>query len=104
MVIGKDPRDIELHDRRLGSVYVGARDGNRLDDRRVLDACCDVPVAVTMGGGYCPDIDTIVTIHANTVRDEFVYAHTDSYEQFYTHAECDKFIYADTVGDKHFGD
>ena len=25
-LIGKDPRDIELHDRRLGSVYVGARD------------------------------------------------------------------------------
>jgi galactonate dehydratase len=25
-LVGKDPRDIELHDRRLGSVYVGARD------------------------------------------------------------------------------
>jgi L-alanine-DL-glutamate epimerase-like enolase superfamily enzyme len=25
-LIGKDPRDIELHDRMLGSVYVGARD------------------------------------------------------------------------------
>jgi len=25
-LLGKDPRDIELHDRRLGSVYVGARD------------------------------------------------------------------------------
>ncbi len=25
-LIGKDPRDIELHDRKLGSVYVGARD------------------------------------------------------------------------------
>ena len=25
-LIGKDPRDIELHDRTLGSVYVGARD------------------------------------------------------------------------------
>ena len=25
-LLGKDPRDIELHDRRLGNVYVGARD------------------------------------------------------------------------------
>jgi len=25
-LLGKDPRDIELHDRALGSVYVGARD------------------------------------------------------------------------------
>ncbi len=25
-LLGKDPRDIELHDRRLGGVYVGARD------------------------------------------------------------------------------
>ena len=25
-LLGKDPRDIELHDRTLGSVYVGARD------------------------------------------------------------------------------
>ena len=25
-LLGKDPRDIELHDRRLGSVYVGSRD------------------------------------------------------------------------------
>lgn len=25
-LIGKDPRDIELHDRKLGNVYVGARD------------------------------------------------------------------------------
>ena len=25
-LLGKDPRDIEIHDRRLGSVYVGARD------------------------------------------------------------------------------
>ena len=25
-LLGKDPRDIELHDRTLGSVYVGQRD------------------------------------------------------------------------------
>ena len=25
-LLGKDPRDIEIHDRKLGSVYVGARD------------------------------------------------------------------------------
>jgi hypothetical protein len=28
-LLGSDPRDIELHDRRLGSVYVGARDPAR---------------------------------------------------------------------------
>ena len=41
-LLGKDPRDIELHDRRLGSVYVGARDsgaemrGNSADQHRAL--------------------------------------------------------------------
>lgn len=38
-------------------------------DRRVLALCRDLPVAVVMGGGYCPDIDAIARIHANTVRE-----------------------------------
>jgi acetoin utilization deacetylase AcuC-like enzyme len=28
----------------------------------------NIPVAVTMGGGYAPDINTIVNAHANTYR------------------------------------
>ena len=38
-LIGKDARDIELHDRTLGSVYVGAL------EQRVLLAGAHVPVA-----------------------------------------------------------
>ncbi len=38
-------------------------------DRLVLGACqqADLPAAVVMGGGYAPDIDDIVDIHAATV-------------------------------------
>ena len=28
-----------------------------------------LPVAVAMGGGYCPDIERIVDIHLGTVRE-----------------------------------
>ena len=52
---------------RLGRLAMSV-EGLAERDRRVLDACCDVPVAVSMGGGYCPDVDTIAAIHANTVR------------------------------------
>ena len=40
-------------------------------DRTVFAACRErqIPVAVAMGGGYCPDVDAIVTIHLNTVRE-----------------------------------
>jgi len=39
-------------------------------DRQVLAACrrAGIPVAVTMGGGYAPDVEDIVDIHAGTVR------------------------------------
>jgi acetoin utilization deacetylase AcuC-like enzyme len=45
--------------------------GLRTRDRLVFDACRarDLPVVVTMSGGYCPDVETIVTIHVNTVRE-----------------------------------
>lgn len=38
-------------------------------DHRVLAACrqAGLPVAVVMGGGYAPDVDDIVDIHATTV-------------------------------------
>jgi acetoin utilization deacetylase AcuC-like enzyme len=40
-------------------------------DRLVFDACAarDVPVAVTMSGGYAPDVEAIVTIHLNTIKE-----------------------------------
>ena len=46
-------------------------DGLRERDRLVFDACRDraIPVAVTMSGGYAPDVEAIVTIHVNTIRE-----------------------------------
>lgn len=39
-------------------------------DRMVFDACraADLPVVVSMAGGYCRQIDDIVDIHAETIR------------------------------------
>ena len=43
--------------------------GLRRRDEMVLRRCraLGVPVAISMSGGYAPDIDAIVTIHANTI-------------------------------------
>lgn len=43
--------------------------GLRARDALVLGRCrtLDLPVAISMSGGYAPDIDAIVTIHANTI-------------------------------------
>jgi acetoin utilization deacetylase AcuC-like enzyme len=43
--------------------------GLKQRDKRVLSACgrAGLPVAVVMGGGYAPDLDDIVDIHAATV-------------------------------------
>jgi len=51
---------------RLGLTVNGLLERDRHVFARLRDA--GVPVAVTMGGGYARDIDTIVSIHANTVR------------------------------------
>lgn len=60
-------------------VYAGDRlgrlsltiEGVAARDRRVFAFARDrgLPVAVAMGGGYCPDIDRIVDIHFGTVRE-----------------------------------
>ncbi|MGE5244889.1 MAG: histone deacetylase [Betaproteobacteria bacterium] len=52
---------------RLGLTIAGLRER----DRRVFAACRDrgIPAVVTMGGGYAPDVESIVTIHVNTVRE-----------------------------------
>ena len=45
--------------------------GLRARDRMVFDACHarSLPVAVAMSGGYAPDVDAIVSIHANTITE-----------------------------------
>jgi acetoin utilization deacetylase AcuC-like enzyme len=53
---------------RLGRLSLTI-DGLRERDRTVVERCRGVPIAACMGGGYCPDVDTIVTIHANTVKE-----------------------------------
>jgi acetoin utilization deacetylase AcuC-like enzyme len=54
---------------RLGRLALTI-EGLRQRDQLVLQRCCaaDVPVVLTMSGGYAPDVDDIVTIHANTIK------------------------------------
>jgi acetoin utilization deacetylase AcuC-like enzyme len=63
---GADPYE---HDRlgRLKLTIAGLRER----DRFVFDACRQrsIPVVVTMSGGYSADIDAIVTIHTNTIKE-----------------------------------
>ena len=58
-----------LGDDKLGRLSL-SREGCRERDRIVLQACADreVPVAVSMGGGYAPRLATIIEAHANTYR------------------------------------
>ena len=53
---------------RLGRLALSL-EGLRTRDRLVFDRFSTVPIAACMGGGYCPDVETIVTIHANTIRE-----------------------------------
>ena len=59
---------------RLGRLSLTV-EGLRERDRLVLRRCGTLPVAVVMGGGYCPDVDIIARIHANTVGELTAYAH-----------------------------
>jgi len=45
-------------------------DGCKERDRFVLQTCkdCNIPVQVSMGGGYSPEIKIIIEAHANTYR------------------------------------
>ena len=62
---GADPYEGD----RLGRLKLTI-EGLRLRDRLVLSRCrqAQIPAVITMSGGYSPDIDAIVTIHANTIR------------------------------------
>lgn len=54
---------------KLGKLAL-TKDGLACRDRLVLGMCRaeDIPVAVTMGGGYAEDVADIVDIHAQTIR------------------------------------
>jgi acetoin utilization deacetylase AcuC-like enzyme len=62
---GADPYEGD----RLGRLKLSI-EGLRQRDALVLDSCrrAGIPVVITMSGGYAPDVDAIVTIHANTIR------------------------------------
>ena len=51
---------------KLGCTINGCKER----DRYVLQTCYDqkIPVQVSMGGGYCPNIKTIIEAHANTYQ------------------------------------
>jgi acetoin utilization deacetylase AcuC-like enzyme len=63
---GADPYEGD----RLGKLALTV-DGLRERDRFVLEQCRlrSVPVVVVMSGGYAADVEAIVTIHLNTVRE-----------------------------------
>ena len=65
-VSGADPYEGD----RLGRLKLTI-DGLRRRDSVVFGECRArrIPVVVTMAGGYATDIDAIVTIHANTIRE-----------------------------------
>ncbi|MBP1607070.1 MAG: acuC [Acidobacteria bacterium] len=65
-VAGADPYEGD----RLGRLGVTVS-GLAARDRLVFSACrgAGLPVAVSMGGGYAHDVDAIVAIHVNTIRE-----------------------------------
>jgi acetoin utilization deacetylase AcuC-like enzyme len=63
---GADPYEGD----RLGRLKITI-DGLRERDRIVFDECRRraIPVVITMSGGYSADVEAIVTIHANTIKE-----------------------------------
>jgi acetoin utilization deacetylase AcuC-like enzyme len=62
---GADPYEGD----RLGRLKLTI-DGLHQRDRLALTRCrsANIPVVITMSGGYADDVDAIVTIHTNTIR------------------------------------
>ncbi len=58
-----------LAEDKLGRLSI-TMDGCKNRDKMVLENCRlnKIPIAVTMGGGYAPNINSIVNAHANTFR------------------------------------
>jgi acetoin utilization deacetylase AcuC-like enzyme len=54
---------------RLGRMFLSL-EGLRQRDAYVLSICRQgrIPVVITMGGGYAPQIDDIVEAHCQTIR------------------------------------
>ena len=54
---------------KLGKLALSI-EGCKERDRFVLQTCFDleIPVMCSMGGGYSPDVNTIVIAHANTFK------------------------------------
>lgn len=63
---GADPYEGD----RLGRLSLSI-DGLRQRDRIVFEACRvrEIPLAVSMAGGYAEELEAIVTIHANTITE-----------------------------------
>jgi acetoin utilization deacetylase AcuC-like enzyme len=63
---GADPYEGD----RLGRLKL-TTDGLRERDRYVFDQCRRraLPVVVAMSGGYAPDVEAIVSIHVNTIKE-----------------------------------
>ena len=63
-VAGADP----YHEDRFGRMKL-SKDGLRKRDQLVLSACAsrNLPVTVVMAGGYAPNVEDIVDIHAATI-------------------------------------
>ena len=71
---GADPYEGD----RLGRLKMSI-EGLRARDRFVLESCRsrNIPAAIAMSGGYAPDVDAIVTIHVNTIREAIAVSCTD---------------------------
>lgn len=54
---------------KLGRIAM-SREGCKLRDQMVLQSCknANIPMAISMGGGYSPEIKDIVEAHCNTFR------------------------------------
>jgi acetoin utilization deacetylase AcuC-like enzyme len=58
-----------LHSDRLGRLSLTAEGLRRRDDLVLAGARCrNVPVVITLGGGYAEPIEATVSAHANTFR------------------------------------
>jgi acetoin utilization deacetylase AcuC-like enzyme len=58
-----------LHTDKLGRLAC-TREGCKQRDKFVLELCKkhQIPVAISLGGGYSPDIKDIIEAHCNTFR------------------------------------
>jgi acetoin utilization deacetylase AcuC-like enzyme len=61
---GADPYE----DDQLGGLRL-TRDGLRQRDRMVIEAARDVPLVITLAGGYARHIDETVAIHVATIEE-----------------------------------